>query len=299
MPQGPATRILEGNLARERETTARLLARTADSLHIRPTPWLSPVPVTCAMLGLPPNTQVCVFDLDGALSDSGALHAQAWREVFDDLLLYLSDRAGWPFIPFDPGADYAAYLDGRPRIEGIHAFLDSRGLHVPEGRVGDASSARTANGIARHKDEALGRLLAQRGVSAAEGARRYLEAIGRAGIKRAVVSASARTSSMLEAAGLAPLVEGCVDAGVIAHDHLRSRPAPDVLLAACSALDVAPGSAVTFTATPAGVAAGRVGGLHVVAVGHGSLREDLLAFGAESVVGKLSDLLDRRLRDTS
>jgi len=80
---------------------------------------------------------------------------------------------------------------------------------------------------------------------------------------------------------------------------LRSRPAPDVLLAACSALDVAPENAVTFTATPAGVAAARVGGLHVVAVGDGSLREELLAFGAERAVASLSDLLDRRLRDTS
>jgi HAD superfamily hydrolase (TIGR01509 family) len=287
------------DLNRERETTAALLVRVATDTGIRPALWLSPVPLTSPMLGLPANVRACIFDLDGVLTDSGVLHAQAWAEVFDELLLRLSDTTGWPVIPFDPDADYRAYMDGRPRIEGIHAFLASRGIHLREGRPEDAADAQTANGVARHKSEAIGRMLAHRGVTAVPGARRYLEAAGRAGLGRAVVSASARTFPMLDRAGLAPLIEGRVDADAIGSEGLRARPAPDMLLAACRRLGVPPEEAVTFTATPAGVAAGHAGGLTVVAVGDGEHGEFLRGFGAEHVVPRLGALLDRRLVETS
>jgi HAD superfamily hydrolase (TIGR01509 family) len=286
-------------LTRERETTATLLAQVAAATSIRPAPWLSPVPVTRAMLGVPANARACIFDLDGVLTDSGVLHAQAWAEVFDELLLRLSEKTGWPFIPFDPDEDYRAYMDGRPRIEGIHAFLGSRGIHLPEGHPEDAADAQTANGVARHKNEALGRMLAQRGVTAVPGARRYLEAAGRAGLGRAVVSASTRTFPILDRAGLAPLIEGRVDAGAISAEGLRSRPTPDMLLAACRRLGVRPEDAVTVTSSPAGVAAGRAGGLAVVAVGVGEHGELMRGFGAERVVPQLSALLDPRLAGIS
>jgi HAD superfamily hydrolase (TIGR01509 family) len=285
-------------LTRERETTATLLAQVAAATNIRPAPWLSTVPVTRAMLGVPANARSCIFDLDRVLTDSGVLHAQAWAEVLDELLLRLSEKTGWPFIPFDPADDYRTYMDGRPRIEGIHAFLSSRGIQLPEGRPDDSADAATAHGVARHKNEVLGRMLGQRGVTAAPGARRYLEATGRGGLGRAVVSASARTFPMLDRAGLAPLIEGVVDAEVINADGLHSRPAPDMLLAACRRLGVRPEDAVTFTATPAGVTAGHAGGLTVIAVGDGDHGELLRGFGAEQVVPRLSALLDRRLLGT-
>jgi HAD superfamily hydrolase (TIGR01509 family) len=47
--------------------------------------------------------------------------------------------------------------------------------------------------------------------------------------------------------------------------HLLPRPAPDLLLAACDRLCVPPEAAVTFTGSPAGIAAGHAAGLTVVA----------------------------------
>ena len=52
-------------------------------------------------------------------------------------------------------------------------------------------------------------------MTALPGALRYLQATARAGMKRAVVSASANTLPMLELAGLATLVEERVDAETI------------------------------------------------------------------------------------
>ncbi len=282
-------------LTHERQQTAAMLARLAQLADIHPAPWLSPVPVNRKMLGLPPTVRACLFDLDGVLTDSGILHARAWAEAFDGFLLRISERAGWQFVPFDRSADYRAYLDGRPRLEGVHAFLSSRGIHVPEGRADDTAEADTAYGLAARKSEALTRGLSLRGLNSIGGARRYLEATGFAGLKRGVVSASTRTLPMLELAGLAALVEERVDADVIRIERLRSRPAPDLLLAACSRLSVRPEETVTFTHSPAGIAAGHAAGLTVIGVGCGEQGELLRGFGADTVVGGLSVLLDRRL----
>ena len=97
----------------------------------RQLPWLSPVPVSKQMIGLPPSVQACLFDLDGVLTDSAQLHAAAWAQVLDELLLRLTASAGWHFIPFDRNGDYRTYIDGRSRLEGVHGFLESRGSVCP------------------------------------------------------------------------------------------------------------------------------------------------------------------------
>ena len=260
-----------GGLARERRQAAELLASLAKVTGVRPEPWLSPVPLSTTMLGLPPTVTACLFDLEGVLTDSALLHALAWGEVFDEFLLRLADKTGWQFIPFDRDADYRAYLDGRPRLEGVHAFLDSRGIRLPEGRSDDPRGGRHRLPVwPARKGEALARSLRQRGVNALGGARRYLEAAGQAGLERAVVSASASTLPMLELAGLATLVEERVDADVIRAEGLRARPAPDLLLVACRRLGVHPEEAVTFTHSAAGVAAGHAAGMAVIGVGEGA-----------------------------
>ncbi len=284
-----------GELLEERQQTTKALARLAETTRVWPAPWMSTTPVTARMIGLPTNVRACLFDLDGVLTDSGILHAWAWAEVFDDFLLRFTEKTGWHFVPFDHDADYRAYIDGRPRLEGVHAFLGSRGIRLPEGRPADPAQADTAYGLAKHKSEALERGLRQRGVTALAGSRRYLEAAGHAGLKRAVISASASTLPMLELAGLATLVEEHVDADLIRVEGLRSRPAPDVLLSACRRLDIRPDQAATFTHDPAGIAAGRAAELTVIGIGDSAQGELLHGFGAEHVVPSLGALLDRQL----
>lgn len=281
-------------LARERHEAARLLADFAMDTGARPLPWLAPVPMTPALLGLPVGTQACLLDLDGVLADSGALHARAWGEVLDDLLLRFADRLGWQFIRFDAVADYHEYFDGRRRLEAIHAFLDSRGVRIPEGRRDDPATANTAHGVARRKGELIQRLLHSRGVVALPGAYRYLDAAGRAGVQRSVLSASASTEAILEQANLDGLVDLRVDADVLRSEGIRSRPAPDVLLYACRRLAVDPAHTVAITRSPAGVAAGHAAGLTVIGLGHEA--DQLEGFGADRVVDGIAELLDVRLR---
>jgi HAD superfamily hydrolase (TIGR01509 family) len=293
----PATEVQQGlyELARERQETATQLARLADVAGVRDAPWLSPAPVTNRMLGLAEAIQACVFDVEGVLTDSATLHARAWGEVFDDLLLRVAAKTGWHFIPFDRVADYRDYVEGRSRLEGVHAFLDSRGIRLPEGRADGPIDADTACGLAARKAQALARAVDRRGVAALPGARRYLEAAARAGLGRAIVSASASALTMLELAELATLIDERVDAEAMRAEGLRSRPAPDQLLVACRRLGVAPSEAVAVTHNAAGIAAAHTAGLAVVGVGPDA--ELLHDFGAERVVPSLAALLDARLRE--
>ena len=282
-------------LTQERQETAALLKSVARTRGVRPLPWLSSGPVTKQMLGLTTANQACLFDLDGVLTDSALLHAAAWAQILDELLLRLTASAGWHFIPFDPDVDYRTYIEGRSRLEGIHSFLESRGIRLPEGRIDGPPDADTAQGLAKRKGEALARDLLQRGVTARPGAHRYLDAAGRAGLGRAVISASASTLPMLELAGLAGLVEACMDADVIHGENIRTAPSPELLLAACRHLDVRPQDAVTFTHSASGVVAGLAAGMTVVGVGQGSAAGLLCDYGAQRVIPSLSTLLGSSL----
>ncbi len=232
------------------------------------------------------------------LVGSAGLHKEAWAHTLDELLAARSETSyGRLSPPFDPRVDYSRHIEGRPRLEGVRAFLASRGIRLPEGQPADPPGAETVHGLANRKNEWLGRLLEQRGVGAFDGVRHYLELAHDAGLSCAVVSASAHTDEMLEQSGLKELVDGSVDAEAIAAEHLRNRPAPDRLLAACRALRVEPQRAAAFETSPAGVASARAAGFAwVVAVdpaGDPDKLRQLRRAGADIAARGLGDILGR------
>ena len=56
------------------------------------------------MLGLPEGVTACLFDLDGVLTQTAKVHAQAWKSMFDDFLKSWSSEHGQQFVPFDAHA---------------------------------------------------------------------------------------------------------------------------------------------------------------------------------------------------
>ena len=96
------------------------------------------------MLGLPDSVRACLFDLDGVLTQTAKVHAAAWKEMFDAYLRERADRTGERFVAFDLHDDYDEYVDGKPRYDGVRAFLASRGLELSEGGSADPPSAEAA-----------------------------------------------------------------------------------------------------------------------------------------------------------
>jgi len=246
------------------------------------------------VLGLPEAIRACLFDLDGVLTQTAKVHAAAWKEMFDAYLRQRAERTGQPFVPFDARAEYDEYVDGRPRADGTRAFLASRGITLAEGQPGDPPTAETINGLSNRKNEIVLRKMADDGVAVYPGSVRYLDAVRSAGLRRGVVSASANTRQVLEAAGLADRFDVRVDGVVAARDHLRGKPAPDTYLAAAHALGLEPAQAAVFEDALAGVAAGRAGhfGL-VVGVDRVGQADALRTHGADVVVTDLAELLER------
>jgi beta-phosphoglucomutase family hydrolase len=243
-------------------------------------------------LGLPPAVRACLFDLDGVLTQTALVHAAAWKEMFDDFLRQRAAATGTPFVPFDARADYDEYVDGKPRYDGVRSFLASRGIELPEGSPTDPPGAATIRGLGDRKNELVQELLERDGVEVYEGSVRYVRAVRDAGLHRAVVSASANTGQVLEAAGIADLFEVRIDGIVAERQQLRGKPAPDTFLAAARALGVTPGEAAVFEDALAGVAAGRAGGFaFVVGVDRVGQAEALRTRGADIVVSDLEELL--------
>lgn len=248
-----------------------------------------------AVIGLPGSVRACLFDLDGVLTRTATVHARAWKEMFDGYLRERAERTGESFRPFDQGADYAEYVDGKPRYDGARSFLAARGIGLAEGEAGDPPDAETVRGLGDRKNEIVLRMIRERGVEAYEGSVRYLEAARDAGLRRAVVSSSTNTPDVLVAAGIEGFFEARIDGVVAEREGLKGKPAPDTFLAGARALGVAPVHAAVFEDALAGVAAGRAGGFaRVVGVDRVGQAEALRENGADVVVSDLSDLLEDR-----
>lgn len=248
------------------------------------------------LLGLPTGIEACVFNLDGVLVGSASLHAAAWMQTLDEFIWARAERTGGRFAPFDPGTDYPRHMHGRPRLDGVREFLASRGISLPEGSPTDPAGAETVHGLARRKNELLRRRIEEGGVRAYEGSISYLRLAGEGGIGRAVVSASANTGAILERTGLAPLVDVCVDGKAMVEDHLRAKPAPDAVSAACRLLAIDPGRVAAFETTEAGVAAARAAECaFIVGIDQFGRSAALRAGGVALVVPGLAELLEQRL----
>ena len=244
------------------------------------------------MLGLPDPIHACLFDLDGVLTQTAKVHAAAWKQMFDEYLHERSARTGEPFHAFDAVEDYDAYVDGKPRYDGVRSFLESRGIELPQGTPADAPGTETVDGLGNRKNELVLKLIHEHGVQAYEGSVRYVRAARDAGVPRAVVSSSANARDVLRAAGIEDLFDAIVDGVVAERESLRGKPAPDTFLAGARALGTDPKNGAVFEDALAGVAAGRAGDFgFVVGVDRVGQREALLAHGADIVVNDLAELL--------
>jgi beta-phosphoglucomutase family hydrolase len=224
-------------------------------------------------LCLPRRIHACLFDLDGVLTDTARVHAEAWKQTFESCLQ----------VPFDAVGDYNKYVDGKSRVDGVRSLLAARGIDLDD---------RDVVAIADLKNDLALSLMRRDGVRAFESSVRFVRAARTAGLACAVVSGSANCRAVLEAAGIAELFDARVDGVVAEQEHLRGKPAPDTYLAAARRLGVTPAEAAVFEDALAGVAAGRAGGFGlVVGVDRAGQADALRQQGADVVVTDLAELM--------
>ncbi|MCP4436717.1 MAG: trehalose-phosphatase [Actinomycetia bacterium] len=234
-----------------------------------------------------PQLEAVIFDTDGVITQTAAVHFSAWKSVFDGFLAeHATGDAAEPFTD----ADYRHHVDGIGRYDGVDAFLRSRGFELPRGNPEDPPGDSTVCAVGNTKNSAFEAAVHEHGVLPYLTTRRFIESLHEAGIRTAVISASKNCEMVLHAAGMDDLFEARVDGLVQAEMGFPGKPAPDVFLEAASRLGVKPGAAGVVEDAISGVRAGREGDFGLVIGLDRTRNADPLGQYADIVVPDCADL---------
>jgi beta-phosphoglucomutase family hydrolase len=235
-----------------------------------------------------------LFDLDGVLTATASIHAACWKQMFDAFLQRRAADSRQSYEPFDIGTDYRQYVDGRLRYDGVRAFLESRGIHLPEGTPEDSPQEETIRGLGNRKDAMVKDLIATGHVGVYEGSVAWVRYLREQGFRTAVVSASKNCPEILKVAGISDLFDVKVDGNVAEKERLPGKPAPDTFLHAARLLGIPPQRAVVVEDAISGVQAGKAGNFGMV-IGMASHVDaaELKESGADLVVAELGELLPK------
>ncbi len=242
-----------------------------------------------------------IFDMDGVVTDTAAVHSAAWKRMFDEYLRARAARHGEEFREFTHGHDYRAYVDGRPRYQGVAAFLESRGIHLPAGTPDDPAGQETVCGLGNRKNELFNAIIATPGVQLYASTVALIEGLRREGIKVGLATSSRNAAPILEKTQTTHLFTTVVDGLVSAGLGLKGKPHPDIFITACTALRATPARAVVVEDAVTGVRAGAAGGFGlVIGIAREDNAQELRENGADVVVRDLAEVnveaIDRQVR---
>lgn len=239
-----------------------------------------------------------VFDLDGVITFTARVHQAAWKELFDSFLKEKANSTGATFQPFED-ADYYAYVDGKPRYDGVSSFLHSRAIELPYGAPSDPPSAITICGLGNRKNELFNRKVREDGVEVDDEAIRFVRELRSQKIKTGIASSSRNATAILEAARITNLFDAVVDGVVSQQLHLRGKPQPDIFVQCLKQLTgppIRPQRAAVVEDAMAGVEAGQRGnfGLVLGIDRHGTGL--LQSHGANMVIRNFREMTSERVR---
>ena len=156
----------------------------------------------------------------------------------------------------------------------------------------DDPEAETVCGIGNRKNVAFSEALRRDGIAPYPGSLALIEELRAAGVPLAVVSSSKNAEEVLASAGIRDFFAVVVDGVVAEHEHLASKPAPDVFRVGAERIGVVPAIAVAVEDATSGVASAAAAGYGtIVGVDRGAGSEALLAHGATVVVDDLASFL--------
>eukprot|EP01061_Rhynchopus_euleeides_P025481 TRINITY_DN4122_c0_g1_i1.p2 TRINITY_DN4122_c0_g1~~TRINITY_DN4122_c0_g1_i1.p2 ORF type:complete len:332 (+),score=128.51 TRINITY_DN4122_c0_g1_i1:56-997(+) len=230
-----------------------------------------------------------IFDLDGCITKTAAVHSRAWKAMFDSFLK--TEAPGAPLPEFTP-SDYLKYVDGRPRYEGVQNFLKSRNIDLPMGDPSDEPGAKTLTccSLGNRKNDFFMEVLNNEGVEVYPSSVRIIQSCRDLGIRLGVASSSKNAAKVLDTAGLSPLIEERVDGVVSADIGLKGKPAGDIFVTCCERLGCKPSEAIVVEDATSGVEAGRNGKFRlVIGLAREDNQEELKKFGAHVVVDDFHD----------
>ena len=199
-----------------------------------------------------------LWDMDGTLIDSAEYHWLTWRD--------------------------ALAQEGHTLThEEFASFFGQRNDTILRRFFGDAISDADVVRIGRDKEAAYRDMVRATGIEPLPGVREWLERLHDAGWRQAVASSAPpeNIETIIDVLGFHELLQSWASGEEVAH----GKPAPDVFLLAAEKLVVEPARCVVVEDAPAGVEAGRRGGMRTIGIT--SMNRPL---DADVVVSSLEDL---------
>ncbi len=237
------------------------------------------------------SVKAIIFDLDGVITKTASVHAQAWKQAFDGYLEVRRNNGDSTYPPFDINEDYRKYVDGKPRYEGVKSFLQSRGITLPYSTPDSKPGWDSLCAIGNRKNKIFHEMLGKKGPEVFTDAVDKIRSWKKNGFKTAVVSSSKNCKAVLESAGLEHFFQVRVDGVIAQEQRLTGKPAPDIFVYAAKKLGVNPQDTVVMEDARAGVQAGKAGefGL-VVGVAREEEEKMLLQNGADIAIRSFEDI---------
>jgi beta-phosphoglucomutase family hydrolase len=239
-----------------------------------------------------------IFDLDGVITQTAAVHSTAWKTMFDEFLKRWYEKKNKPFAEFTNENDYIPYVDGKPRYKGVKSFLDSRGIDIPFGDKSDTPDKETVCGLGNKKNELYNEIVKRDGAFVFENSITLIREMLKKGIRVGVASSSKNTQLILQTSKIEDLFETRVDGVVSEELGLKGKPDPDIFIRAAANVGLLPNECLMVEDAISGVQAGRNGnfGLVLGVARHGD-DEALKLNGADIVVKDLGDISLSEIND--
>jgi len=220
------------------------------------------------------------------------VHAAAWKALFDTYLRTRAAHLGHDFRAFGEKSDYRLYVDGKPRYDGVHDFLASRGIELPWGSPADPPEVETVCGLGNRKNVFFNAEVKEHGIKTYESTVALIRSLRDAGVRVGLMSSSKNTAMILDVAGLTDLFEVRVDGLAGEEMGLPGKPDPAMYLETAKRLGVTPDRTAVVEDALSGVEAGHRGGFAlVIGVDRLGQREALRRSGADVVVDDLAEVV--------
>jgi len=234
--------------------------------------------------------KAAIFDMDGVVTDTTAAHSKAWKQMFDAFLRFRAASHPEPFREFTREHDYLAYVDGRPRYDGVEAFLTSRGIELPRGTPNDPPGRESICGLGNEKNVIFNRIVEGEGVATFDSTVALIREMISRGIRIGLATSSYNSDEILRRSGTTHLFATVVDGAESARRGLKGKPEPEIFSAAAADLGASNAQSIVIEDAVSGVQAGAKGRFAlVIGIARGSNALELQKNGADVVVRDLSE----------
>lgn len=218
---------------------------------------------------IPDEIYAIIFDLDGVITQTAQLHAQAWKRLFDEFFIYRRKTYGDELRDFDMNQDYRRYVDGKSRLDGIKSVLDAWNIRLSTSAPCQSSalapcqksreSFESIEGLGTLKNQYFLQLLNEHGASVYDDTVEKIRELRRHHLKVGVISASKNCKRILEKCDLTQMFDVIVDGQMAAENDLRGKPEPDIFLKAAQELRIAPRNILVIEDAISGIEAAKKG----------------------------------------